>query len=142
MDKRAIQAGIWLVGIGILFWMNWWWPGILILVGISMLVSVLFPGAPKPETPAEAGRYEEPAENWEDESIPPPLGEIQVEQPIKEIHNPEKLPESCPMCGGPVLKYLEELEWTSTDTARCPYCSTELPLPDIQGNSGAEADLE
>ena len=29
---------VWLIGLGFLFLHGWWWPGILILVGISMLI--------------------------------------------------------------------------------------------------------
>ena len=142
MSKTAIQSGIWLVGLGILFLMNWWWPGILILIGISMLVSVLLPAAEKPDIPPDAGKNEVPPESWQHEPIPPPLGEKEVSQPVVEPHTPEKLPESCPMCGGPVLSYLDELEWTGYDTAECPYCSTNLPLLETRVQSAEGADSE
>jgi hypothetical protein len=35
---KQIQIAIWLIGLAILGWQNWWWPGILVLVAISGLV--------------------------------------------------------------------------------------------------------
>jgi len=36
--RRSDQAfgGAMLIGLGILFWTHWWWPGILFVVGIAM----------------------------------------------------------------------------------------------------------
>ena len=35
MPWRKVQGAIWLIGLAILAWQDWWWPGILILVAIS-----------------------------------------------------------------------------------------------------------
>ncbi len=35
---NAITAGTWLIGFGILFATRSWWPGIMILIGITMIV--------------------------------------------------------------------------------------------------------
>ncbi|MEZ4559202.1 MAG: hypothetical protein R2851_10235 [Caldilineaceae bacterium] len=32
-----IQGAIWLIGLALLAWQGWWWPGILVLVAISGL---------------------------------------------------------------------------------------------------------
>ena len=37
----GLQGSLWLIGIAALFWLDAWWPGILILVGLSMLVGAL-----------------------------------------------------------------------------------------------------
>jgi len=37
----AISGGVFLVGLGILWYLNWWWPGILFLLGIMILVGGL-----------------------------------------------------------------------------------------------------
>jgi len=34
---RQIHGAIWLIGLAILFWTGWWWPGILVLIAISSL---------------------------------------------------------------------------------------------------------
>lgn len=37
----GLQGGVWLLGIGVLALLNAWWPGILIVIGLSMLVGAL-----------------------------------------------------------------------------------------------------
>jgi len=37
-QSNAITAGIWLIGLGVLFATRFWWPGILILVAITSIV--------------------------------------------------------------------------------------------------------
>lgn len=39
MNKNNLQSGIWLIGIGILALTNTWWPGIMFVIGFSVLVS-------------------------------------------------------------------------------------------------------
>ena len=39
MKKDNLQTGIWLIGIGILALTNFWWPGIMFVIGLSMLMS-------------------------------------------------------------------------------------------------------
>jgi hypothetical protein len=38
---RSIHGAIWMIGLAILFWKGWWWPGILILVAISSIAEAL-----------------------------------------------------------------------------------------------------
>lgn len=35
---NAVTAGIWLIGLGVLFATRFWWPGILFLIGITAIV--------------------------------------------------------------------------------------------------------
>jgi hypothetical protein len=35
---KNLMGGIWLIGLGVLFYTGRWWPGILFLVGITMLI--------------------------------------------------------------------------------------------------------
>lgn len=37
----GLQSGIWLVGLAIIFYFDIFWPGILILIGISTLIGAL-----------------------------------------------------------------------------------------------------
>ena len=45
-DERAgqITGGLWLIGLGLLFYSGQWWPGILFLIGISSIVQGLVEG--------------------------------------------------------------------------------------------------
>jgi MFS superfamily sulfate permease-like transporter len=46
---KSIQTAIWLVGLAILAWKDWWWPGILVLIALSILtqavIQILVPGS-------------------------------------------------------------------------------------------------
>ena len=35
---EEIQGGLWLIGIAVIVWQGWYWPGLLILVGLSAMV--------------------------------------------------------------------------------------------------------
>lgn len=35
---HAVSGGVWLIGLGLLFASHLWWPGILILIGITSIV--------------------------------------------------------------------------------------------------------
>ncbi len=35
---NRIQGAVWLIGLAILAWKGWWWPGILVLAAVSGLV--------------------------------------------------------------------------------------------------------
>jgi hydrogenase/urease accessory protein HupE len=37
-QAHAITGGVWLIGFGVLFATGYWWPGILILAGITAMV--------------------------------------------------------------------------------------------------------
>jgi hypothetical protein len=47
-DKRrtasAIWAGIFLIGLGVLLFTGWWWPGIMIVLGLAGCASFVFRG--------------------------------------------------------------------------------------------------
>ena len=34
----AISGGVFLIGLAVLWFLNWWWPGILFLVGIIIII--------------------------------------------------------------------------------------------------------
>jgi len=45
VEWGGIMAGIWLIGIAVLAVTRWWWPGIMVLIGISALVGGLVAGS-------------------------------------------------------------------------------------------------
>ncbi|MGB8214914.1 MAG: hypothetical protein WCE68_15275 [Anaerolineales bacterium] len=113
-----LHAGIWLIGLAILAWRGWWWPGILVLVGISMILEALLrqsePKAFEPEKPPSP-----PAP-----VVAAPLMAAPAE-PVSE-HRLDLLPATCPQCGGPVRG--PEVKWTGPRSANCPYCGGNLPM--------------
>ena len=93
---QRIQTAIWLLGIAILAWMDWWWPGILVLVAISGLaqgaMQIYFSRKSQEEQLARERAI------W--------------------------LPSLCPNCGGPIS--VSTVNWTGPDTADCPYCKANI----------------
>jgi hypothetical protein len=100
---KKIQSAIWLIGLAILFWQGWIWPGILVLVAVSGLfqAGVQFYLSKQAEqhvqTEQDAHLYEQRA-SW--------------------------LPGVCPTCGAPIN--VSTVHWTGPATASCPYCSANL----------------
>ena len=39
MNRKNVIAAVWLIGLGLLFMVDYIWPGILILIGITMIVN-------------------------------------------------------------------------------------------------------
>jgi hypothetical protein len=100
---KQIQSAIWLIGLAILAWQNWWWPGILVLVGISGLVQagIQMYLSRQSETQQEASQAKDLAKE-----------------------RGEWLPSICPTCGAPLS--VSTVRWTSAATADCPYCKANL----------------
>lgn len=96
---QRIQGAIWLLGLAILAWQGWWFPGILVLIAISGLVQ----GA-----------------------IQLYLGHKAEEKQLAQ-RRAAWLPSLCPNCGGPLS--VATVNWTGTDTADCPYCKANLKPP-------------
>lgn len=96
---QRIQAAIWLLGIALLAWRDWWWPGILVLVAVSGLaqgIVQLYYSRKKEEQQLTQERAA-----W--------------------------LPSLCPNCGGPLS--VSTVNWTGPGTADCPYCKANLKQP-------------
>ena len=118
---RTIHGAVWLIGLAILFWQGWWWPGILVLVAVSGLVEAVIqlavPGATVPEEPAATPAVEQ----GPDVHAPTPAHV----PPVIE-HRAELLPAACPKCSAPVRG--NEVKWTGPQSADCPYCGANLPM--------------
>ena len=96
---QRIQTGIWLLGLGIIAWLDWWWPGILFLAAISGL--------------AQGAIQLYVSRRKEDQ-------QIARERAVW-------LPSICPNCGGPLS--VSTVNWTGAETADCPYCKANLKRP-------------
>jgi hypothetical protein len=115
---REMQSAIWLIGLGILFLTRWWWPGILIVIGVSMVVGAL---------------VREDHSRDERDTLPPldPLPPIPEPEPLEgpsaftsasptPVNQP--LPSACPNCGG------GKFERLSPDRAECWHCGAQITL--------------
>jgi hypothetical protein len=120
---RSLHAAVWLIGLAILFWTNWWWPGILVLIAISGVIEALIrryvPGAVETEEPEQSPAA--PAESSATFSATTPPAPAASRE-----HRLELLPSICPGCGGPIRGH--EVKWTGVQSADCPYCGVNLPM--------------
>lgn len=132
---RSLHGAVWLIGLAILFWKGWFWPGILVLVALSMALEAILllvapqafeeveqPPAPAPPAAPPAPPSPAPIPEAAAPAPPPPV-------PAVSEHRLELLPSVCPKCGGPIRGH--EVKWTGPQSADCPYCGANLPL---QGN--------
>jgi hypothetical protein len=121
---RSIHGAVWLIGLAILAWKGWWWPGILVLAAISGIVEALIRYAAPPEVAQELAS--EDKEKTERAPVPPQPAQA-VSAPAHE-HRADLLPSECPKCGAPVRG--NEVLWTGPQSADCSYCGANLPIQD------------
>lgn len=131
MDRKNVLAAIWLIGLGILFWVGYIWPGILILIGLSMIVSIYLKDESAPEkSPAPAAPVE-PVVKPEETSVETAAGE-----PLPVVLAPEgerlylvsRLPEKCPACDAPMKANAEKLAWHEDKSFACMFCGYRVSV--------------
>ena len=117
---RNLHGAVWLIGLAILAWRGWWWPGILVLVAISMVIeAVLMQYAPQ--------AFERPQAPMPPAPPAPPVPPVPWSSPPQESAHPfERLPSTCAKCGGPIRGH--EVKWTGPQSADCPYCGANLEM--------------
>lgn len=123
---RTIHGAIWLIGLAILFWKGWFWPGILVLVAISAIaeavIQIAVPSATVQEVQPEEEAFEpSPAVNAPPVNVAPTAAAV-----VEPERRADLLPAKCPTCGGPVSG--DDVKWSGPRSASCPYCGANLPL--------------
>jgi hypothetical protein len=131
---QTVHTVIWLIGLAILAWQDWWWPGILVLIAISMVAQVIIqrrvPDAFEEEVEEEKVVGQAPAAPAmattavTAESVGSSAAEATA--PTEEKHPTQRLPSECPKCSAPIRG--QEARWTGRESADCPYCGANLPL--------------
>lgn len=126
---HPFSGAIWLVGIGIMMLTGFWWPGILVLIGLSLILEAVF----KESTPQI---FDDVRPSSVVVDAPPPAASAPVRPvvtmpvappaPAYTTHRLDLLPANCPHCGGPIRSY--EVKWTGPQAASCPYCGSVLPM--------------
>jgi hypothetical protein len=128
---RSIHGALWLIGLAILAWQDWWWPGILVLIALSGLLEAFL----RRYAPQAYEEEPQPAPETQLSSPPDleaPAPEVSApamstqQPPPKFEHRLELLPSECPKCSGPIRG--QEVKWTGPQSADCPYCGANLPM--------------
>jgi DNA-directed RNA polymerase subunit RPC12/RpoP len=123
---RRYHAMVWLIGLAVLALSGKWWPGILVLVAISILLEAGVKRSGLQE--AEEGPFPANEEPQVSGRSPAPV-EASIRSPYvsrAQGHRNEWLPLSCPKCGAPTRA--ADVQWTGDSSAACPYCGSNLPL--------------
>ncbi|MBN2371529.1 MAG: hypothetical protein JXO72_13690 [Vicinamibacteria bacterium] len=106
---RKLHGAVWLLGLAALAYTHWWWPGILVLVGLSGLVEglILFvvPGFAR----SEDGRPSTP---------------LSTSRSHDTKRSTAPLPDQCPKCGAPIPGAMRQ---PATLDPTCAYCGARLP---------------
>lgn len=121
-----LKGAIWMIGLGILFLTGDWWPGIMILIGISAIVEGLWRNPEPRQKPAWEWDRPTPAQPQEKPEQPPapPVASAPAPAPTDPAPRLDLVPSNCPSCGAPVRGM--ELKWTSSQTATCNYCGSTI----------------
>jgi hypothetical protein len=98
-----------------------WWPAVLILIGLSMLLGALFDD-PSPQPPQDLPPVKAPVAPPDPASVVTKATSVTVEP----LHRTDLLPATCPQCGGPVRAH--DVRWTGKHSAKCAYCGSVLPM--------------
>lgn len=100
---KQVQGAIWLIGLAVIAWKGWWWPGMLVLVAVSGLFQAgvqayLARTEQEREVVVHATELDEARAAW--------------------------LPSTCPSCGAPINP--QSVIWNGSQSAACPYCSASI----------------
>lgn len=116
---RNIHGAVWLIGLAILAWQGWWWPGILVLVAISSILEAVIMKA-VPDAVETVTKEEDEFAGIQGSAFP------SSQNAPAASHRADLLPTNCPKCGGPTRGH--EVRWTGERSADCPFCGANLPM--------------
>lgn len=116
---KPFGSFFWLLLIAFFFMGGRWWPGILILIGLSMLLGALFQDE-APQPPQDLPPVQMPAMP----AAPAAPTVAVTAAAVEPTDRTDLLPATCPHCGGPVRSH--EVKWTGKQSAACAYCGSDL----------------
>lgn len=102
---KAVQSAIWLLGLALIAWQDWWWPGMLVLVAISGLTQAALSAWVQQGQATSASA----------------TARMRLEGA-----RAQALPTTCPACGGALDP--AKVTWRSDTVAICPYCSAPVTV--------------
>lgn len=144
MNRKNVIAAVWLIGLGLLFMVNYIWPGILILIGIAMIVNatmheeptVMPPTdtlrqaqrtAPDPLAEPVEARVADPSTSTTTTALAESLPAVLASE-AERLYLVSKLPENCPACGAPMRANAKKLTWHEDNSLSCGFCGYRLTI--------------
>jgi len=122
-----LNGAIWMIGLGVLMLTGHWWPGILVLIGISMVVgAILKESGPQVLDQPEEFRTPPPPPVPFQPPAPVEPQPFHPSTPVETNYRSDLLPANCTQCGGPIRTL--EVKWLSSKSAACPYCGSTLTM--------------
>jgi hypothetical protein len=118
---QVFHAVIWMGGLYYLFTRGQIFPGIFVLI----LISIIYEALLRRFVPRAYEVVEEPKPEPQVEDKPV-ISSVNFSSPPPAEHRIELLPQVCPSCSGPIRGH--EVKWTGPQSANCPYCGTNLPM--------------
>lgn len=122
----SVQPVIWLLGLALLYWMDWWWPGILVLSAVSVVTQAgleRYFAQRQTSAAAEAAVFA-----GGDPQLAGLDGRQATTQMALDQQRSAWLPAVCPQCGAPLD--VQAIRWSQPDVGNCPYCNALLrPAP-------------
>ncbi|MEI6288972.1 MAG: hypothetical protein WCP19_00940 [Chloroflexota bacterium] len=121
--KNPLIGAVWLIGMGLLILTKHIWPGILVLIGITIILSSF-------------SKNSEDIPEFRNSNLPgiDPFTEHQPSMPVIITKTDKKpaeqtdvrpgLPSNCSKCGAPVIA--DDVKWKDSKSAACPYCGSTL----------------
>ena len=144
MNRKNVIAAVWLIGLGLLFMVNYIWPGILILIGITMIVNATMHEEPTVMPPTDTlrqaqgkaldplaepveARVAEPSTSTTTTALGESLPAVLASE-AERLYLASKLPENCPACGAPMRANAKKLTWHEDNSLSCGFCGYRLTI--------------
>ncbi len=125
MNRKNVIAAVWLIGLGLLFMVDYIWPGILILIGITMIVNATMREEPTVMPPTDTLRQAQgTATSPMVEPVDAPLAEP-AEAPLATPYEP---PSAEPVA---TLRQAQGTASTSSGQASSATAASNEPLPAV-----------
>src|SRR5258706_1300876 len=125
---HGLHGRLWIIGLVIVARHGWWWPGILVLIGVSMIMgSALNQGRSQAFEDPDLPKGSPPPPIYPPPASPAPAPFSHT--PGLSGHRVDLLPSSCKQCGAPIR--VHEVKWIGPQSAACPYCCSTLAMKKI-----------
>ncbi len=125
--KKPMMQLIWLIGAGVFYFFNNYWPVLLVLIGIIIISTIIWKNlqdVPEIENQPDHPNFPrvDPVEEYRS-SQPVIITQSNNTDQVKSWIRPI-LPSNCSRCGAPIRA--DDVMWSGSKSAACPYWGSNL----------------